>query len=74
MKEYTYKYTVIRKRFLQFCRKHNASPEEILSYCEGSLRNFPYWYVDYLNCIKKELKNRIRTGTINKIELKDVWS
>lgn len=70
----TYKYTAIRKRFLQFCKKNRANPEDVLSYCEGSLNNFPRWYVDYLNYTRKEIRNRIRTGVINPIKLEDVWS
>lgn len=70
----TYKYTVLRKRFLQFCKKNRVSPEEMLSYCEGRITNFPYWYVDYINYTRNEVNNRIRTGIVNKIELKDIWS
>mgnify|MGYP007038279725 CR=1 FL=1 len=63
-----------RKRFLQFCRKHNISPMDLLSYCEGRLGNFPYWYVDYLNYTRNEIKNRIRTGVVKQIKYEDVWS
>ena len=70
----TYKYTAIRKRFLQFCRRNKVSPEEMLGYCEGRLSNFPYWYVDYINYTRKEIQNRIRTGNVNAIKLSDVWS
>lgn len=68
-----YKYTVIRKRFLQFCRKNNVSPEDMLAYCEGKLSNFPNWYVDYINYVRAEIRNRIKTGTIKKLDLSEVW-
>lgn len=70
----TYKYTAIRKRFLQFCRRYKISPEELLSYCEGRLSNFPYWYVDYLNYTRNEIRNRIKTGVVHEIKLSEVWS
>ena len=70
----TYKYTAIRKRFLQFCRRYKVSPEEMLGYCEGRLSNFPYWYVDYLNYTRAEIRNRVKTGVVHEIKLCDVWS
>ena len=72
---FMYKSRIIRKRFLQFCRIHKLSPEEMLyGCCEGKISNFPYWYVDYLNKTKMEIRNRMKTGVINKLEMKDIWS
>jgi len=68
------KYSATRKRFLQFCKKNKADPQEILGYCEGKLSNFPFWYADYTKYVKNELKRRIRTGIVTKIEMRDVWS
>jgi len=70
----TYKYSVVRKRFLQFCKKYKANPEDVLGYCEGRLSNFPQWYVDYLNCMRNEIRNRIKTGIYKDIRLEDIWS
>lgn len=69
----TYKRSLIRKRFLQFCRRYNVNPEDLLSYCEGRLSNFPYWYSDYIRITRNEVKNRINTGVYKKIELSEVW-
>lgn len=70
----TYKYTAIRKRFLQFCKRNNISPEDLLyGCCEGRLSNFPQWYVDYLNTTRNEIRNRIKTGVYHKIEITEVW-
>lgn len=70
----TYKFTVIRKRFLQFCRRYNANPEDVLGYCEGSLSNFPRWYIDFITYTRVEIRNRVKTGVVNPIRLEDVWS
>ena len=62
------------RRFLQFCRRYNANPEDVLSYCEGRLSNFPYWYADYLRYTKNTIKERIKTGKYERIRFEDVWS
>lgn len=69
-----YKYSFIRKKFLQFCRKNNINPQELLSCCEGRVSNFPFWYVDYQRYIQNEIKNRVRTGVVTKFNYRDVWS
>jgi len=69
-----HKYTLIRKRFLQFCKKNNVNPEDMLGYCEGRLSNFPYWYADYIKYTRNEIRNRIKTGVVNAVKLEDIWS
>lgn len=68
-----YKRSVINKRFLQFCKRYKVNPEDMLGYCEGRLSNFPYWYVDYINKTRNEIRNRIKTGVVHKIELSEIW-
>jgi len=70
----TQKDSLVKRRFLQFCKRYNVSPEDLLSYCEGRISNFPYWYADYLKYTRNEIKNRINNGICKKIELQDVWS
>ena len=70
---FIYKNRIIRKRFLQFCRRYRINPEELLAMCEGRLSNFPYWYSDYLRYLQKITQERIRTGVITKMNFNDVW-
>ena len=68
-----YSDSAIKRRFLSFCKVHNANPEDVLGYCEGKLSNFPYWYCDYLRYCRNEILRRIKTGVNNKIDMKEVW-
>ena len=69
-----YRYSALYRKFSVFCKKNNVSQDEVLSYCEGRLSNFPYWYVDYINKTRAEIKNRLKTGVYHKVNLQDVWS
>lgn len=54
----------------RFCDIHNISYEDMLyGCCEGKLSNFPIWYVSYLNRVRMEIKNRMKTGVVHKIEV-----
>lgn len=68
-----YKYSVIKRRFLQFCRRNNISPEDLLAMCEGRVSNFPYWYADYVNKFSETVRYRILTGDKSKFTLDNVW-
>lgn len=65
---------VLIKNFNRFCRVHNVDPQELLGLCEGRLSNFPYWYVDYINYVRKSMQDRIRTGEVHKLSIYEVWS
>ena len=68
-----YKYSVIKRRFLQFCRRNNISPEDLLAMCEGRVSNFPYWCADYVNKFSETVRYRILTGDKSKFTLDNVW-
>lgn len=70
-----YKERVIYRRLIVFCRNNRLSPDEFLyDCCEGRISNFPQWYVDYINYVRAEMRNRMKTGIYNKINVKDIWS
>ena len=71
----SYKYTALYRRFTLFCQANKINPEDLLyGCCEGRLSNFPRWYVDYINYTRAEIRNRVKTGVVKKIDYKDIWS
>ena len=70
-----YKDRIIYRRLVIFCKNNKLNPDEFLyDCCEGRIRNFPQWYVDYINYVRAEMRDRMRTGVFHKINVRDIWS
>ena len=57
-------------RMAAFAYKWNVSREDMEIICQGS---FNEWKVDFDSYFKKEIRNRIETGVVHKIDINDVW-
>lgn len=59
-----------RIRMGMFAWRWNISREDMQTICEG---RFNEWKKDFDKYLRNELRSRIETGKVRKIDLNDVW-